>query len=312
MKPGLILVVVALLVVSLLGGAFFIVSETQQVVITQFGRPVGEPITAAGVHFKMPFIQTANFFEKRFLEWNGDPNEVPTKDKRFLLVDTYARWRITDPLKFFQRLQNERGALSRLDDIIDGETRNAIANHEVVEIVRSTNREVRVDPDLAAEEQMTTLDEVDTGRLDIMAVILAEAQKRTSDLGIEILDVRFKRINYNKEVQRTVYQRMIAERTRIAERFRSEGLGESARIRGEKERELKSISSDAFRQAEEISGLADAEASAIYAGAYSRDAEFYRFYKTMEVYPTTLDKDAWLVMTTDGDFFRYIDKVGGK
>jgi membrane protease subunit HflC len=312
MKPGLILVVVALLVVSLLGGAFFIVSETQQVVLTQFGRPVGEPITTAGVHFKVPFIQTANFFEKRFLEWNGDPNEVPTKDKRFLLVDTYARWRITDPLKFFQRLQNERGALSRLDDIIDGETRNAIANHEVVEIVRSTNREVRVDPDLAAEEQMITLDEVDTGRLDIMAVILTEAQKRTSDLGIEILDVRFKRINYNKEVQRTVYQRMIAERTRIAERFRSEGLGESARIRGEKERELKSISSDAFRQAEEISGLADAEASAIYAGAYSRDAEFYRFYKTMEVYPTTLDKDAWLVMTTDGDFFRYIDKVGGK
>ena len=183
MKPGLILVVVALLVVSLLGGAFFIVSETQQVVITQFGRPVGEPITAAGVHFKMPFIQTANFFEKRFLEWNGDPNEVPTKDKRFLLVDTYARWRITDPLKFFQRLQNERGALSRLDDIIDGETRNAIANHEVVEIVRSTNREVRVDPDLAAEEQMTTLDEVDTGRLDIMAVILAEASLSFLGLG---------------------------------------------------------------------------------------------------------------------------------
>jgi membrane protease subunit HflC len=312
MKPGVILVIVAILALSVLGGAFFIVSETQQVVITQFGRPVGEPITAAGVHFKIPFIQTANFFEKRFLEWNGDPNEVPTKDKRFLLVDTYARWRITDPLKFFQRLQNERGALSRLDDIIDGETRNAIANHEVVEIVRSTNREVQLDPDLAAEEQMITLDEVDTGRLDIMAIILSEAQKRTSDLGIEILDVRFKRINYNKEVQRTVYQRMIAERTRIAERFRSEGLGESARIRGEKERELKSISSDAFRQAEEISGRADAEASAIYASAYNRDAEFYRFYKTMEVYPTTLDRDSWLVMTTEGDFYRYMDKVSGR
>ena len=312
MKPGLIVVVVAILVLSVLGGAFFIVSETQQVVITQFGRPVGEPISSAGVHFKVPFIQTANFFEKRFLEWNGDPNEVPTKDKRFLLVDTYARWRITDPLKFFQRLQNERGALSRLDDIIDGETRNAIANHEVVEIVRSTNREVQVDPDLAAEEQMTTLDEVDTGRLDIMAVILTEAQKRTSDLGIEILDVRFKRINYNKEVQRTVYQRMIAERERIADRFRSEGEGESARIRGEKERELKSISSEAFRQAEEISGRADAEASAIYASAYNRDAEFYRFYKTMEVYPTTLDRNSWLVLTTEGDFYKYIDKVGGR
>ena len=312
MRYGLILVAAGLLVLSLLGGAFYIVSETQQVVITQFGRPVGEPITAAGVHFKMPFVQTANFFEKRFLEWNGDPNEVPTKDKRFLLVDTYARWRITDPLKFFQRLQNERGALSRLDDIIDGETRNAIANHTVVEIVRSTNREVLLDPDLAEEEQMTTLDAVDTGRLDIMAIILAEAQKRTSDLGIEILDVRFKRINYNREVQRTVYQRMIAERTRIAERFRSEGLGESARIRGEKERELKAIQSDAFRQAQEIKGRADAEASAIYAAAYNRDAEFYRFYKTMEVYPTTLDKDAWLVLTTEGDFFKYMDSVGGR
>jgi len=312
MRYGLILVAAGLLVLSLLGGAFYIVSETQQVVITQFGRPVGEPITQAGVHFKMPFLQTANFFEKRFLEWNGDPNEVPTKDKRFLLVDTYARWRITDPLKFFQRLQNERGALSRLDDIIDGETLNAIANHTVVEIVRSTNREVLLDPDLAEEEQMTTLDEVDTGRLDIMAVILTEAQKRTSDLGIEILDVRFKRINYNREVQRTVYQRMIAERTRIAERFRSEGLGESARIRGEKERELKAIQSDAFRQAQEIKGRADAEASAIYAAAYNRDAEFYRFYKTMEVYPTTLDKDAWLVLTTEGDFFKYIDSVGGR
>jgi len=312
MRGGVIVAVAALLVLLLLGGAFYIVNETQQVVITQFGRPVGEPINTAGVHFKVPFIQKANFFEKRFLEWNGDPNEVPTKDKRFLLVDTYARWRITDPLKFFQRLQNERGALSRLDDIIDGETRNAIANHEVMEIVRSTNREVGVDPDLAEDEQMTTLPSVDQGRLDIMAIILAESQKRTEDLGIEILDVRFKRINYNKEVQRTVYQRMIAERTRIAERFRSEGLGESARIRGEKERELKSIQSDAFRQAQEIQGRADAQATAIYAAAYNRDPEFYRFYKTMEVYPTTLDKDAWLVLTTEGDFFNYLDSTSGK
>lgn len=312
MKNVGILVVLALVALSLLGGAFYIVNETQQVVITQFGRPVGEPVLAPGVHFKIPFIQTANFFEKRYLEWNGDPNEVPTKDKRFLLVDTYARWRITDPLKFFQRLQNERGALSRLDDIIDGETRNAVANHEVVEIVRSTNREVQVDPDLTAEEQTTTLVTVDQGRLDIMAVILSEAQKRTEDLGIEILDVRFKRINYNQEVQRTVYQRMIAERTRIAERFRSEGLGESARIRGEKERELKSIESDAFRQAQKINGEADAEATTIYAAAYNRDPEFYGFYKTMEVYPATLDKDAMLVLTTEGDFFKFLDSVSGR
>lgn len=312
MKPGVILVFAAVLVLILLAGTIYVVDETQQVVITQFGRPVGDAVLKPGINFKIPFIQKAHFFEKRFLEWNGDPNEVPTKDKRFLLVDTYARWRITDPLKFFQRLQNERGGLSRLDDIIDGETRNAVANHVVMEIVRSTNREVERDSDLTADEQTITLERVETGRLDIQAVILAEAQKRTSDLGIEILDVRFKRINYNREVQRTVYQRMIAERTRIAERFRSEGQGESARIRGEKERELKSIESGAFREAEEIKGRADAEATNIYAAAYNRDPEFYQFYKTMEVYPATLGKDAWLVLTTDSDFFRYLDGVGSR
>jgi membrane protease subunit HflC len=312
MRSLVILVVALIVLLMLLGGAFYIVNETQQVVITQFGRPVGEPVLTPGVNFKIPFIQTANFFEKRFLEWNGDPNEVPTKDKRFILVDTYARWRIVDPLKFFQRLQNERGGLSRLDDIIDGETRNAVANHDLVEIVRSTNRTVEVDPDLTLEEQATALEEVRTGRLGIMQIILTESQKRTTDLGIEILDVRFKRINYNLDVQRTVYQRMIAERQRIAERFRSEGLGESARIRGEKERELKAIQSDAYRQAQEIRGRADAEATAIYAEAYNRDPEFYRFLKTMETYPQTLDKDAWLVLTTEGDFFRFLDTVGGR
>ena len=312
MKSLVILIAAFILLLMLLGGAIYIVNETQQVVITQFGRPVGDPVVTPGVQFKIPFIQTANFFEKRFLEWNGDPNEVPTKDKRFILVDTYARWRIVDPLKFFQRLQNERGGLSRLDDIIDGETRNAVANHDLVEIVRSTNREVEVDPDLTLEEQATALEEVRTGRLGIMKIILAESQKRTTDLGIEILDVRFKRINYNLEVRRTVYQRMIAERQRIAERFRSEGLGESARIRGEKERELKAIQSDAYRQAQEIRGRADAEATAIYAAAYSRDVDFYRFLKTMESYPQTLDKDAWLILTTEGDFFRYLDQVGGR
>ncbi len=312
MKPGVIVLVAAFIGLIVLSGAFFVVSETQQVVITHFGKPVGEAVLDPGIRFKIPFIQQAHFFEKRFLEWNGDANEVPTKDKRFLLVDTYARWRITDPLKFFQRLQNERGALSRLDDIIDGETRNAVANHVVMEIVRSTNREVQMDSDLTDDEQTTTLSTVATGRLDIQAVILREAQKRTSDLGIEILDVRFKRINYNREVQRTVYQRMIAERTRIAERFRSEGLGESARIRGEKERELKSIESGAFREAEEIKGRADAEATNIYAAAYNRDPEFYQFYKTKEIYPSTLDRISWLVLTTDSDFFRYLDGVGNR
>ncbi len=311
MRGAVIVVILAVLALVVLGGALYVVNETQQVVITQFGRPVGEPIMTPGIHFKVPFIQAANYFDKRFLEWNGDPNQVPTRDKRFILVDTYARWRITDPLKFFQRLRDERGALSRLDDIIDGETRNAVASHDLVEIVRSTNRDVQVDPELTIEEQTTALETVRTGRLGIMEIILAESQKRSSDLGIEILDVRFKRINYNDEVRRTVYQRMIAERQRIAERFRSEGLGESARIRGEKERELKQIESEAFRLAEEIRGRSDAEATTIYAEAYNRDPEFYSFYRTMEAFQESLDKDSWLVLTTDGDFFRYLDRAGG-
>ncbi len=308
MKGGLaaVIVITLLIVVS---SAVFIVDETQQVVITQFGRPIGEPIDKPGVHVKMPFVQEAHFFDKRFLEWNGDPNQVPTKDKRFILVDTYARWRISEPLLFFQRLRDERGGQSRLDDIIDGETRNAVASHDLVEIVRSTNREVQIDPDLAREEQITRLGEVKSGRAGIMALILKQVQKRTSDLGIEVVDVRFKRINYNEAVRVTVYDRMIAERKRIAERFRSEGLGDSARIRGEKERELESITSDAYRKSQTIVGGADAEATAIYADAYGRDANFYKFFKTIETYPKTLDENDWLILSTEGEFFEYLQRA---
>jgi membrane protease subunit HflC len=305
--PTILVVIVALVAIL---GSFFIVDETQQVVITQFGRPVREPIKTPGIHFKVPFIQEARFFEKRYLEWNGDPNQVPTKDKRFILVDTYARWRITRPLLFFQRLRDERGAQSRLDDIIDGETRNAVASHDLVEIVRSTNREVQVDPDLSSEEQATSLEKVKVGRTGIMRQILKQVQKRTSDLGIEVVDVRFKRINYNETVRSTVYDRMIAERKRIAERFRSEGLGESARIRGEKERKLKAVQSEAYRKSQEIVGRADANATSIYAGAYGRDPEFYGFIKTMESYPETLDENSWVVLSTDGEFFRYLRRTG--
>lgn len=305
--PVILGIIVAFVVIS---GSFFIVDETQQVVITQFGRPVGEPIKKPGIHFKFPFAQDARFFEKRYLEWNGDPNQVPTKDKRFILVDTYARWRITRPLLFFQRLRDERGGQSRLDDIIDGETRNAVASHDLVEIVRSSNREVQVDPDLSAEEQATSLEKVKVGRSGIMRRILGQVQKRTSDLGIEVVDVRFKRINYNESVRKTVYDRMITERKRIAERFRSEGLGESARIRGEKERELKAIQSEAYRKSQEIVGRADANATSIYAGAYGRDPEFYGFIKTMESYPETLDENSWMVLSTDGEFFRYLQQAG--
>ena len=309
MKALVPILVIALLLLVLVGGAVFVVDETQQVVITQFGNPVGDAITEPGLQFKLPFVQTAHFFEKRFLEWNGDPNEVPTRDKRFIEVDTYARWRIVDPLRFFQRVQNERGALTRLDDIIDGETRNAVANEELVEVVRTSNREIQVDPNLALEEQTTELPDIKVGRLKIIEIIQQKSQERAAELGIEILDVRFMRLNYNEQVRRTVYQRMIAERQRIAERFRSEGLGEGARIRGTKERELKVIESDAYRQAQEIVGRADAEATTIYAEAYGRDPEFYRFFKTMESYRQTVSEDTWLILSTDGDFFSYLERA---
>jgi len=302
------LILVGLLVLLVLGGTFYIVDETKQVIITQFGEPIGEPVTTPGLKAKMPFIQKAHFFEKRFLEWDGDRNQLPTKDKRFIFVDTYARWKITDPLRFFQRLRDERGAQSRLDDILDGETRNTIASHNLIEVVRSSNREFAVAEDLSEERIDEEFETVEFGRDTLAAEVLKAASARTTDLGIEILDFRFKRINYVPEVQEEVYARMISERQRIAEQFRSEGLGESARISGEKERELKRISSEAYREAQEIKGRADAEAADIYAKVYNRDPEFYRFYKSMEVLKSSLDKETVLLLGTDGEFLRYMEK----
>ena len=260
--------------VFVLYSSAYTVDETQQVIITQFGRPVGNAISDPGLHFKLPIIQVANYFEERFLEWDGDANQVPTRDKRFIWVDSYARWRITDPLRFFERLRDELGAQSRLDDILDGETRNAVARHDLVEVVRSTNRE----PDaslLDSEEETATLETIERGRQEITRAVLETAQSRTEDLGIELLDFQIKRINYVEEVRRDVFARMIAERNRIAERYRSEGEGEAARIRGERERELKRIQSEAYRSAQELQGEADAEATQTYAEAYNRDASFY-------------------------------------
>jgi membrane protease subunit HflC len=308
MKSALSIVVFALVVVAglVMGGALYIVEETEQVVITQFGEPVGDPITTPGLHLKIPFIQTANFFQKRFLEWDGASNQLPTRDKRFIHVDTYARWHITDPLKFFQRLRDERGAQSRLDDILDGETRNTIANHDLIEVVRTSNREF-----VFSEESVDDSTEpvaIDFGRDTLATEVLGAAQARTADLGIEILDFRFKRINYVEEVQREVYNRMISERQRIAEEFRSEGAGEAARISGEKERELATIRSEAYRQAQEIMGTADAEAADIYARAYNLDADFYRFVKTLDVYRDTLTRDTTLLLGTDGEFMRFLER----
>jgi membrane protease subunit HflC len=304
----IVVVAIALLVVAVFSGAFYVVNETQQVIITQFGKPKGDPVASPGLKVKMPFIQKANYFERRFLEWDGEPNQLPTKDKRFIFVDTYARWRITDPLKFFQRLRDERGAQSRLDDILDGETRNTIASHNLIEVVRSSNREFAISEDLPEELTDETMETVELGKDRLEQEVLANASVRTEDLGIEILDFRFKRINYVQEVRERVYDRMISERQRIAEQFRSEGAGESARINGEKDRELKRITSEAYREAQEIRGRSDAEAADIYAKAYNRDPEFYRFLKSMEVLQTTLEGETVMVLGTDGEFLRYLEQ----
>jgi membrane protease subunit HflC len=307
-----IIIAVILLVggVALLSSAF-IVNETEQVVITQLGKPVGDPVTKPGIHFKVPFIQKTHFFDKRFLGWDGDPNQIPTKDKRFIWVDCYARWRIVDPLLFFQRVRDERGAQTRLDDILDGETRNAVANSNLVEIVRSTNRPLEISEELE-EVQESEIDlDIQLGREKLTRQIIEAAAPRLQVLGIELLDLRFKRINYVEEVQKKIYERMISERKRIAEKFRSEGQGEAAKILGDKERDLKKIQSEAYRQAQEIKGKADAEATAIYARVYDQSPEsrdFYRFWKTMDTYKETLSEKDWLILSTGSDFFRFLEK----
>ncbi len=300
--------VVVLLGLSAVGGAFYIVGETQQAVIFQFGEPRGDPIITPGLKLKVPFIQKVIYFDNRFLEWDGDPNEVPTRDKRFIHVDTYARWRVTAPLKYFQRLRNEQGAQSRLDDILDGETRNVIANHDLIELVRSSNREFAVTELIAGDAAADSGVTIEQGRGQLAQEVLLAAQARTEDLGIEILDFRFKRLNYVEEVRLEVYARMISERNRIAEQFRSEGAGESARINGERERDLRVITSEAYREAQEVKGRADAEAADIYAAAYNGDPEFYRFLRTMEVLRQTLDSGTVLVLSTDSEFLRYLGR----
>jgi modulator of FtsH protease HflC len=299
--------VVVLALLFTLSSAVFTVGETQQVVVTQFGKPVGRPITNPGLHAKVPFIQVVHPFEKRFLEWDGEPNQIPTKDKRFIWVDSYARWRITDPLLFFQRLRDERGAQSRLDDILDGETRNTIAKHELIDLVRSTNRELFVGEDVAQLGQIEPAERVEFGREKLTAEVLENARRRTGDLGIEILDFRFKRVNYVEEVRKEVFARMISERKRIAERYRSEGAGEAARIAGEKEREMRVIESEAYRLSQEIRGKADAEASNIYAAAYSRDPDFYRFLKSMGTLSQSFDPETVLLLSTDSELLRYLN-----
>jgi membrane protease subunit HflC len=304
----LVVVVVTLIVIA---QSAYIVRESEQVIITQFGKPVGEAVKDAGIHFKVPFVQTANFFDKRYLEWDGDPNQVPTKDKKFIFVDTYARWQITDPLQFFKRLTNERGAQSRLDDILDGETRDFIANNYLEEAVRTSNR-TPISSGAISEIVDDSLVQINVGRDSIQEYIQKSANLQTQDLGIEILDFRFKRINYVEEVRTQVYERMKSERFRIADKFRSEGQGEASRINGEKERELKSIQSEAFKIAEQIKGKADAEAAAIYANAYNKNnasRELYSFLKSMETFQKTFNSETTVILSTDSDLYKYLKSM---
>lgn len=306
----LIAVAAALALILVLGDALFIVSETDQVIITQFGEPKGGAVTSPGVHLKVPFIQKTHFFEKRWLEWDGDPNQVPTRDKKYIWINTYSRWRISNPLVFYQRVRDERGAQSRIDDIVDGETRNAIASFDLIELVRSTNREFEVTDETVILDVIEALEEIKLGRDRIARIILEKASAITVEFGVEIKDVQIKRVNYVDDVQRKVFERMIAERQRIASKFRSEGDGKSAEIRGQKERELKRITSEAYRKAQEVMGKADAEATGIYARAYNADPEFYQFMKTLETYRTTLTKQTWLVLSTDSEFLKYLKSAG--
>jgi membrane protease subunit HflC len=302
-------------------GCAYTVDQAEQVVLTQFGRPVGQPINAAapgaGLHFKLPFVQTANRFEKRILEWDGPPNEMTTRDKLYVVVDTFARWRIADPLKYFESLRDERSALSRLDDIIGSETRNVVARHDLIEVVRSDKaRQPEQDAALAdAGTAVGTLPPIEFGRKELEREILAAARPKVGLWGIELLDVRVKRLNYKSGVIEKIYDRMISERMQIAERFRSEGAGEAAKIDGRKDKDLSRIQSEAYRKVQEIKGTADAKASEIYATAYTaspKAADFYAFVKTLDTYKATLGRDSTLILTTDSDLFRLLKRVDGR
>ena len=294
----------------ILYASVYTVSETEQVIVTQFGKPVGGPITAAGLHVKVPFIQTLHRFDKRWLEFDGDPNQIPTKDKKYIWVETYARWRIADPLRFYQAVTDERGGQSRLDDVVDGQTRNAVASYDLIEIVRSSNRPFQVTEELEGIGSAEALTKIEVGREKIAQVILKKAAEITPQFGIELEDVRFKRLNYIDTVQQKVFERMISERRRIAERSRSEGQGRAAEIRGQKERDILAATSVGYRSAQELKGEADAKATAIYARAYGKDPPLYEFLKSMETLKEGLDPETWLILSTDTELLKYLKSPG--
>jgi len=303
---NIFIALIILIVLMAVSGVMYVVDETKQAVITQFGKPVGNPITTAGLHFKKPFIQKVRYFEKRLLEWDGDPNQIPTKDKKYIWVDTIARWKIVDALKFLQSVSNETGAHARIDDIINSATRDAVTSHLLVETVRNSNRIIEGEGDKNVVITEEALEHIKVGRKLLEKIILDDARVLAPKYGIELVDVRIKRINYVKDVRGKVYERMISERKRAAEQYRSEGQGRRAEIDGQRGKELKLITSEAYRKSEGLKGKADAEVIGIYAKAYNQDPEFYSFLKTLETYKKTIDKNSTIILTTDSDYYKYL------
>ncbi len=312
MKPKVIILIVAVVVILLGFSSAYIVDETEQVVVTQFGKVVGKTKVASGLYFKVPFIQHTTYFPKNLLDWDGDPGQIPTLDKTYIWVDTFARWRIVDAIKFFQTVNNTTSAQGRLDDIIDPAVRNLITENKLIETVRKSNRELDTYETGLEDVKERPSYKIKTGREKITNMIMKQAQPKLSKFGIELVDVKIKRINYVEQVRNSVYGRMIAERKQIAEKFRSEGKGEARKILGEKERDLKKITSQAYRKAQVIKGKADAEATKLYAQAYGVDPEFYSFTQTLELYNSTLDKEISLVLSTDSEIFKYLKGYSGK
>jgi membrane protease subunit HflC len=302
-----------IVLVGLLGNPFYTLPEGRQAVITRFGEPVGGAVTKTGLHLRLPFIEQVHLFETRILEWDGDANQIPTKDKRFIWVDTTARWKILDPLKFLQTVGNESAAQARLDDIVDAITRDVISDQLLIEIVRSSNRELTQNlvQEGIVDSEMTKAEVIKTGRNELTREILSRASKMTPEYGIGLVDVRIKRIIYIDDVLRKIYERMIAERKRAAQQFRSEGLGRQAEIGGRREKDLNSIRSEAYRKAQEIKGKADAEATRIYADAYGKDPDFYRFLQTLKSYEKTIDSRTTLVLSSDSDYLTYLESIEG-
>ncbi len=307
---ALLIVVLSIFGIVVINSAYT-VGETEQAVITQFGEPIGQPIQDAGLHWKTPFVQLVHKFDKRILEWDGYPSEVPTQDKKFIWVDATGRWRIQDPLKFFQTMHNERNAQSRLDDIMDGITRNRITQYNLSDIVRSSNRILEIEATADDIRVDTEYDKIKIGRDEITRQILTEARTIVKELGIELIDLRIKRINYIDRVLQKVYERMISERKRAAEELRSEGMGIKAEVEGRRQKELKRITSEAYEKSQKIHGEADAAATSIYGAAYSKDPEFYGFMSTLEKYPASL-QNGRLVLTTNSDFLKYLKNAEAK